>query len=138
MLVLRSLVFLLPWLTAGALLAACGDDDGGNNAMDEATSGGGGPAESLSIIAENNEFNKDELKAPANSGVSLDLDNQDEGVLHNVAVYRSSDAQDAIFVGDLFAGVETRSYTFETPDSGEYFFRCNVHPDTMTGTFLVE
>jgi plastocyanin len=33
--------------------------------------------------------------------------------------------------------VSTTTYTFEAPDPGEYFFRCDVHPVDMTGTFVV-
>jgi plastocyanin len=100
--------------------------------------GGGDASEMLSIVAEDLEFDKDELTAPASTQVVLEFQNQDSGVLHNVAIYESSDAAEDIFVGELITGVETTEYEFETPEAGEYFFRCDVHPDTMTGDFIVE
>jgi len=32
----------------------------------------------------------------------------------------------------------TKTYEFKTPGSGTYFFRCDPHPEEMTGTLLVE
>lgn len=59
------------------------------------------------------------------------------GVLHNVAVYQTEDADESIFVGELFQGDQTMTYQFDTPAPGSYFFRCDVHPTQMTGTFTV-
>ena len=138
----RHYLLMLPMLIVSLLLAlSCSDDDnggeGGGDGPNQTGSAGNGNANGeLAIVAEDNLFNKEELTAPANTEVSLEFDNQDAGVLHNVSVYRSSDAQEVIFRGELFPGVETRTYNFETPESGEYFFRCDVHPDTMTGTFI--
>lgn len=146
------LVLLVACLSAVFVVACSDDDDGDGSSVvetpesvvtDAATSvagtggdAGGGDSE-LTITAEDNEFDKDELTAPAQTEVSIEFSNQDEGVLHNFSVYQSSDAQEAIFKGDLITGVETTTYTFETPEAGEYFFHCDVHPD-MTGTFVVE
>jgi plastocyanin len=35
-------------------------------------------------------------------------------------------------------GPTTTTYTFTAPSTpGSYFFRCDVHPTQMTGTFVV-
>lgn len=96
------------------------------------------PAEEggLVISAVNIQFDKDELTAPPNTEVTLTFENNDAGIPHNVAVYRTEAAADAIFVGELFNGVKTEEYVFTTPEVGEYYFRCDVHP-AMDGAFVV-
>ena len=104
---------------------------------ESATSGAGQDSDTLKLVARNLAFLEQQLTAPPNTEVSLELDNQDIGVLHNFALYSDSSAEEPIFVGDLFVGIETREELFTTPDPGRYFFRCDVHPSTMTGTFIV-
>ena len=101
---------------------------------------GGTPAGGtvLQLTAQNLSFSPRTLTAPPNTQVTVRMNNQDAGVLHNVSVYTNSQATGRIFVStDLFAGPGTKDYTFTTPAPGAYFFRCDVHPDTMTGTFNV-
>jgi plastocyanin len=59
---------------------------------------------------------------------------------HNFALYESKAAETEIFVGEIINGPdETITYEFEAPsEPGTYFFRCDVHPLTMTGRFIVE
>lgn len=133
---------LRPFLVGFALLVsaslpgfACSDDNGNDDAPGNASSPVDGSNTRIELVAENLEFDRDELRAPAMAQVVVVLDNQDEGVLHNFSLYESEAVQEALTIGELFAGVETREHEFETRESGTYFFRCDVHPDTMTGTF---
>jgi plastocyanin len=82
-------------------------------------------------------FDKRVLAAPANTRVTITHHNNDAGVLHNIAFYRTTAATDLIFRGETFPGVATVTESFTTPGPGNYFYRCDVHPDTMTGTFVV-
>jgi plastocyanin len=62
-----------------------------------------------------------------------------EGIPHNVAVYENQDAKKAIFVGDVINGPKTITYNFVAPATpGTYFFRCDVHPRSMVGDFIVK
>ena len=63
------------------------------------------------------------------------FDNKDT-IPHNVAIYTDSAATDALFTGDPDAG-GTTNYDVKPLDAGTYFFRCDFHPTTMTGTFVV-
>lgn len=146
----RLLVVSAVLFSAVAVMAiACGgDEDEASDAVGTveravetpraAVEGGADRETQLQITAQNLEFDKDELKAPPNVEVTIEFRNEDEGVLHNVAFYRSRDARDPIYVGEIFAGADSRTYQFTTPAAGEYFFRCDVHPDTMNGAFKVE
>jgi plastocyanin len=76
------------------------------------------------------------LDAPAGEPFVLEFENQDEGVPHNVAIYRDESAEESLFVGDLVDGPTTATYDVPALDAGDYFFRCDVHP-AMTGTVEV-
>jgi plastocyanin len=128
-------VFSLLVATLLVFAFACGG--GNNNNGGASSSGGAEPSTLLEITSRNLVFDKDTLVAPAETEVTVLLHNEDVGVLHNVAFYRARNAREPIFVGPLFAGVETRESRFTTPEPGTYFFRCDVHPDTMTGDFIV-
>ena len=65
------------------------------------------------------------------------FDNMDAGIPHNVAIYTDENASTALFVGDTINGPEVITYEVPALDAGTYFFRCDVHPTTMTGTFVV-
>ena len=92
----------------------------------------------IRISADNIEFNKDELTVPAGAEVTLIFRNR-ESAPHNVAVYLSSDAEEVVFKGEVFSGPKTMRYRFTAPEEpGTYFFRCDVHPQAMTGDFIVE
>jgi plastocyanin/uncharacterized membrane protein len=81
-------------------------------------------------------FVPDHLQLPASEPVELAFDNRDGGVQHNVAIYRDSSAEESLFVGDLIAGAETVTYDVPALDPGEYYFRCDVHPQ-MDGSVEV-
>lgn len=94
--------------------------------------------EQLEIVAADLLFNVDRLTAPAGRAFDIRLDNQDEGVPHNLSVYTDATAKQAIFEGEIFAGADALTYQLPAMDPGSYFFRCDVHPTTMTGTLLIE
>jgi hypothetical protein len=80
-------------------------------------------------------FDKRTLSAASAQPVQLAFDNQDPGQLHNFALYTNNRATTKIFGGDFTTGPTNTIYRFPAPPPGSYFFRCDTHPDTMTGTF---
>ena len=88
----------------------------------------------LDIVALNVAFDVNCLVAPAGEPFEINFDNQDAGIPHNVAIYTDSSAATSLFVGETFNGVDQRAYAVDPLDAGSYFFRCDVHPTTMTGT----
>jgi plastocyanin len=100
--------------------------------------GAGGEPVRVTLVARDIKFDKRTITVAAGADVTVVLQNQDAGVLHNFAVYTNRAATQRVFVGEIFAGVATREESFKAPSTpGNYFFRCDVHPDTMTGTFVV-
>ncbi len=79
------------------------------------------------------------ITVKAGSQVTINFNNMDAGVLHNFALYTDQSALQVIFKGDQITGPSSKVYTFTAPISpGTYFFRCDVHPQTMTGQFIVQ
>jgi hypothetical protein len=60
------------------------------------------------------------------------------GMPHNVAPYTDGTATTKIFAGDQMTGIRTVTCIFIAPSvPGNYFFRCDVHPELLTGTLVV-
>ena len=97
----------------------------------------GGQAVTVNISALNYRFDTNNITVPAGANVTMIFDNK-EAVPHNVAIYTSPSATDVIFQGEVITGPKTITYNFTAPTTpGDYFFRCDVHPTVMTGTFTV-
>lgn len=91
----------------------------------------------LSISAKDKKFAKDCLAAPADQAFTIEFDNQDPAVPHNVAIYDKAKGNKALFKGEVFFGPNKRTYSVPAQRSGTYEFRCDPHDDTMIGTFVV-
>ena len=97
----------------------------------------GGPVQ-VTLVAESLQFNLSTITASPGVEVTVTLDNRDAGVPHNVAFFTTPAATSAIFVGDLTTGPSVDDFVFTSPSTpGNYYFRCDVHPD-MNGAFIVQ
>ncbi len=83
-------------------------------------------------------FSIDCLAALADTPFTIEFDNQDTGVPHNVAAYIDFSAATSLFAGEIITGPDTIVYEVDPQPAGEYFFRCDVHPTTMTGTLIIK
>jgi cytochrome c oxidase subunit II len=97
--------------------------------------GPGGPAVEISAL--NLTFEQTTVTAPADQPFTIDFDNKDAGIPHNVAIHRDSPTGEVVFQGDIFNGPERRPYAVPPLPAGAYAFVCTVHP-TMTGTLTAE
>ncbi|MEP7059692.1 MAG: cupredoxin domain-containing protein, partial [Actinomycetota bacterium] len=101
------------------------------------TSGGGGGAADAEISASGAQFSADSLTLPAGAKSTLAFTNNDAGVQHNVAIFSDSGYSTAVFTGEFVTGPAEKTYDIPTLDPGTYYFRCDAHPTTMTGTIAV-
>ena len=94
----------------------------------------------INLSAQNFSFSPTTITVPAGAIVTINFNNQDSGVLHNFSLYADSSAPPpALFQGGFITGPSTVTYKFTAPSkAGTYFFRCDIHPTTMTGTFIVQ
>jgi plastocyanin len=96
----------------------------------------GSPAD-VTVTAENVAFvggTSEEHVAPADKAFTIAFTNKDAGIPHNIAIHDASGAE--AWKGEIFPGVDTRTYQVTPLKAGSYTFVCNVHP-TMTGTLVV-
>ncbi|MFN2544735.1 MAG: hypothetical protein ABR600_09250 [Actinomycetota bacterium] len=108
-------------------------------------SGGCSPDDNVTINAPSGAavggFKETSVTAPA-KGVAICFENDDSGVAHNVGIFSADPLQDpsakTIFTGDLVTGSTTVDYDVGAVPAGSYFFHCDVHPTTMTGTLTVK
>jgi plastocyanin/uncharacterized membrane protein len=104
---------------------------GGGEAAAECTLG---PGSAVTICAPDDQrFVPERLEAPAGQPFVMRFVNDDPGVQHNVAIYTDESATESLFIGDLILGSGTGRYAVPAIDPGEYYFRCDVHPQ-MDGT----
>ncbi len=88
----------------------------------------------LRISALNITFDTDSLSAPADTAFQIEFANNDAGIPHNVEI-KDANGQ-SLFQGEIFNGVDTRTYDVPALPAGSYTFICTVHPN-MTGTLTV-
>ncbi len=91
----------------------------------------------IELSAQFGAFDTDSITVPPGVAVTILFDNL-EADYHNFALYETQAATAAIFVGEMILGPDSITYEFVAPSTpGTYFFRCDVHPITMTGDFIV-
>lgn len=93
------------------------------------------PEADLTVTAKEMAFEETKITLTAGEATSLFFRNLD-GAPHNIAIYTDESASQELFVGET---ITDDAITYEIPalEPGEYFFRCDLHPD-MTGTVIVE
>ena len=82
------------------------------------------------------------LAAPADEAFTVTLHNdvQGEGVFHpnhTFSVYADASGSDELFYGDLVYPGESFTYDVPSLAAGAYVFRCDIHPQNMTGVLVV-
>jgi mono/diheme cytochrome c family protein/plastocyanin len=98
------------------------------------------PCQTETITAQGVKFDKSTLTFKTGGNIKITFNNQDQGVQHNFAVYNSSSDITSVApgsVGTIFEGVASDDIVFAAPAPGTYYFRCDVHPTIMFGTFTV-
>ena len=91
----------------------------------------------INLSAQNLAFDQNMITIAAGANVTVIFNNK-EGAPHNLAIYETRAATKVIFQGKVITGPAIIEYNFTAPEKpGTYFFRCDIHPTTMTGSFVV-
>jgi plastocyanin len=98
------------------------------------------PPAAATVVAQGIAFEQTSLTIHTEGRVVLHFVNRDAfPIIHNVAVYQDERAlPPPVYFGPAVAGVGTRTYTFDVRPGRTYFYRCEFHPQQMTGTLTVE
>lgn len=81
-------------------------------------------------------FAETTLSAPADKAFTICFDNQDSSVPHNVDVYDHQGGT-SIAKGNVITGPAQELLDVPGEPAGTYFYQCDIHPQTMTGTLTV-
>ncbi|TMK86234.1 MAG: hypothetical protein E6G44_04255 [Actinobacteria bacterium] len=87
-----------------------------------------------------NGFDKSCLAVASGKAFEVDFANNDPPNIHNWALFTDSSATNQLGGGTIsqpVSGGQTQSYQVKALQPGQYFFHCDFHPLTMTGTFVV-
>ena len=117
-------------IAGAALIAALAACSGGGAAASITPP----PGVDLTISAKDLKFDQASVMAPAGTAFQLFFRNL-EGLPHNVAIFTDASASTSLFVGET---ITNAAVLYEVPalQPGEYFFRCDLHPE-MKGTVVV-
>ena len=82
-------------------------------------------------------FAETTLTATADIDFTICFDNQDASVQHNVDVFDQQGGT-SIAAGGILTGPASELLDVPGQPAGTYFYQCDVHPTTMTGTLTVK
>lgn len=105
-------------------------------AVEGGGAGGDGAGPAIQVAAENVAFDTDAIELPADTASTIVFDNRDAGVQHNIAIYEDDTLATVLFKGELVSGPGKVEYQIPPLPAGEYYFRCDVHPN-MSGVVVV-
>jgi plastocyanin len=97
----------------------------------------------VQVSMRDNFFEPDAIGVAAGEAVTFDITN-DGGAIHNMHIAGpdgdyDTDEDGAISDPELVSGGDAATLTWEaTAEAGEIDFRCDFHPDVMTGTITVQ
>ncbi len=130
--VLTAVIVLVALMAACSSPAASTDDGGGNAAGGTIAVTDGAVELSAADLA----FDASVIQASAGEAFTITFTNNDTAP-HNVSVYTEEGGEE-IVLGDVIEGGATVEVEVPSLDAGEYFFVCDIHPNEMTGSVVVE
>jgi len=119
-----------PTAAAGSPTAASGTPAAGGS-----PSAGGGS--SLTITAQNTLFDKSTLTASPGA-VKITIENKDGGIPHNFHLYLGKDTTGKDMGMTPINVGPSKDELSVTLEAGSYYFQCDVHVATMSGTLTVK
>jgi plastocyanin len=130
-----ALMYLLIPIMAIAFLLA--NNDSTPAAAEGEHGGGEAAAGGITLTAANFQFETDQLSWAADEETTVTFTN-DDSAEHNFSIYTDDTATEDLFLGQNVPGGSSTDYVVDPLEAGEYFFRCDLHPTSMTGTVTIE
>lgn len=94
----------------------------------------GGDVDEVVVVAEDIAFDVTEIEAHAGGELVVVLENEDDGIQHNIAFVGLEDDP----ATPITEGPDTQELELHVPDEpGDYEYICQVHPTQMQGTLTV-
>ena len=119
----------LAFAGAVVLVAACGGGSTASKGTATVTNG------TVNVTANGLAFDVGTINAQGGTAFTIHFTNA-ESVPHNIAVYPPTG--DAVAKGNVITGPSAAEDLHVPPlEAGTYAFRCDVHPQQMTGTIVV-
>ena len=91
-------------------------------------------ADAVQIAALGIEFTTDPVEVAGTQGFTIQFDNQDAGIQHDVDILDAAGTK--VFDGEIIVGPSQVTYEVPALEAGEYEFICSIHPN-MRGTLTV-
>lgn len=129
LLALSPLVALAACISApDATPVAAGTGAATVNPIAGATSG------NVRISASGTRFEQSSVDVPAGEPFTIDFDNKDAGMPHDIVIHSGDAAGPVVFAGDVVTGPMVKTYDVPALQAGTYTFVCSIHPGPMVGT----
>ena len=90
------------------------------------------------MVAKTLKFNVPSFALKANAPDSITLDNQDNGIPHNLEILDKEGGNVIVPGVAPFNGIAKKMWNFQAPKPGTYYFQCIVHPTTMNGQVIFQ
>ena len=123
---------------AGSQAGIIGAGDASPSPSDGAVACAEGGTATVTICAQLVAFETASITVPAGAPFTIHFVNKDAGIPHNVAIHEESGTGPEIYQGEIFNGVDERTYDVPALTAGKtYVFVCTVHPN-MLGAIVVQ
>jgi plastocyanin len=127
-------------LAVGAIASACGSA-GAPSSTSSVVPVSAAPttaveAQEIELSVSEFAFSTDLLEADAGRPIIIAFSNED-GVKHNVQLWRDDTREEKLFFGELVDGPATIEYQLGPLEPGTYRFECAPHVGTMFGHLVV-
>jgi plastocyanin len=94
------------------------------------------PSNSATLQAKGVAFAQKSLVVLGVKGFTLHFDNEDP-TAHNVGIFDQKGGKE-LFKGSVVTGPTTTDYKVKPLKPGDYYYQCDIHPDSMNGTLTVK